>query len=225
MKLIDLTGKQFSRWIVIERVNSIDGNTFWKCRCVCGTIKNVLSYSLQGGKSKSCGCYHPLHPLFRDLTGKKFGKLKVITRYLNNGRGRTQWECSCECGTIRIVSSHDLLNRHTKSCGCSRRLKPYKALYNDFLHKIIHPVKLTYKQFVEFTKQTECHYCGAEIFWTKYNILKNGGRYNLDRKDNLKGYTIDNLVVCCKNCNYGKGKTFTYEQWLQIGKLIQSWEK
>lgn len=58
---IDLTGKRFGRWTVIERANDyIDrkGHKFpaWKCKCDCGAERVVLGGNLAKGKSKSCGC-------------------------------------------------------------------------------------------------------------------------------------------------------------------------
>lgn len=57
--LIDLTGKTFGNWKVLGladyRVGSI---TLWKCECQCEnhTIRNISSYALRSGASKSCGC-------------------------------------------------------------------------------------------------------------------------------------------------------------------------
>lgn len=53
-----------------------------------------------------------------DLTGKKFGRLNVISRAKNNKDGRTMWLCVCDCGNERIISGKSLRNGHTKSCGC-----------------------------------------------------------------------------------------------------------
>ena len=42
-----------------------------------------------------------------------------------------------------------------------------------------------------------------------YYVLDNNGDYvynGIDRIDNNKGYTIDNIVPCCAKCNYAKGK-------------------
>ena len=68
-------------------------------------------------------------------------------------------------------------------------------------------VLLTYEEFLEFTKTLRCHYCFAEIDWTKDQ------RYNLDRRNNDIGYTKENCVVCCPRCNYGKSNLFTYDEW------------
>jgi hypothetical protein len=56
-RLIDLTGKRFSRWTVIEKTgNTPRGAALWMCICICGTRRAVIGIDLRNGKSKSCGC-------------------------------------------------------------------------------------------------------------------------------------------------------------------------
>ena len=57
-RYIDLSGKTFGRWYVIERTPNVrPGVTMWKCQCECGMIKDhVLYTSLVAGRSNSCGC-------------------------------------------------------------------------------------------------------------------------------------------------------------------------
>lgn len=57
-QLIDLTGKTFGRWLVIERRGDIKGAAAWLCRCTCKTERVVGGQSLRLGTSTSCGCYH-----------------------------------------------------------------------------------------------------------------------------------------------------------------------
>ena len=38
--------------------------------------------------------------------------------------------------------------------------------------------------------------------------------HGLDRVDNEKGYSIDNVVTCCEQCNVAKS-TQTYEDFIQ----------
>jgi hypothetical protein len=57
MTLSDLTSQLFGRWTVIERASSAKKMTRWKCRCQCGSIKNVYAKALKNGTSTSCGCY------------------------------------------------------------------------------------------------------------------------------------------------------------------------
>lgn len=54
----------------------------------------------------------------QDLLGEKFGKLTVIAP-AENKRGRTAWECLCQCGNKTIVTASDLKTGNTKSCGCA----------------------------------------------------------------------------------------------------------
>ena len=57
-KLIDLTNKNFGRWLVIERSGKNKwGQVLWKCLCQCGTIKILVGTTLKNGMSKSCGCH------------------------------------------------------------------------------------------------------------------------------------------------------------------------
>lgn len=49
-------GDRYGRWTIISRCASRCHVTVWKCRCDCGTIKEVLSNSLRSGESLSCGC-------------------------------------------------------------------------------------------------------------------------------------------------------------------------
>lgn len=56
-RLIDLTGKRFSRWSVITQAgNTPRGGALWLCVCDCGAERPVLGADLRNGKSVSCGC-------------------------------------------------------------------------------------------------------------------------------------------------------------------------
>lgn len=50
---VELSGKQFGRWTVIEYV----GKSKWRCKCECGTIRDVATAHLKDGSTRSCGCY------------------------------------------------------------------------------------------------------------------------------------------------------------------------
>ena len=57
-KIIDLTGKKFGEWVVINKDNSenVKHGVHWICKCNCGAIKSVHSQTLRNGASTSCGC-------------------------------------------------------------------------------------------------------------------------------------------------------------------------
>lgn len=56
----------------------------------------------------------------RDLLGKTFGFLTVVSRGPNTNCDRPAWHCRCHCGTTKIVPTASLVRKHgsTKSCGC-----------------------------------------------------------------------------------------------------------
>jgi hypothetical protein len=56
INFVDLTGRVFERWTVIERIGSDRKGSTWLCLCACGNRKVVTSRSLLHGQSKSCGC-------------------------------------------------------------------------------------------------------------------------------------------------------------------------
>lgn len=161
-----------------------------------------------------------------DLTGKIFGKLKVL-KYVGKTENRKSiWLCQCTCGNKKNIKAYNLRCGDSKSCGCNHYLRIYEALYNLFKSKAVragHKVHLSYKDFCAFTKVGFCAYCGKEISWCKRNPRGKNQRTNLDRKDNSQGYSKENCVVCCKECNLIKGARFTYKQMKQIGALIKSW--
>lgn len=59
-----------------------------------------------------------------DLSGKKFGRWTVLYKadsYIRkSGRKDTQYVCKCDCGTIRVRKTKDILHSNSVSCGCYR---------------------------------------------------------------------------------------------------------
>lgn len=56
-KIINLVGRVFDRWTVMNYAYTENGVVYWKCKCDCGVIKAVTGGNLKSGTSTSCGCY------------------------------------------------------------------------------------------------------------------------------------------------------------------------
>lgn len=56
----------------------------------------------------------------RDLKGKVFGKLTVISQAGNDRQSYAMWLCLCQCGNYKTVRGCNLVNGMVASCGCSR---------------------------------------------------------------------------------------------------------
>ena len=102
----ELLGKTFGEWSVEEYV----GNGLYRCKCSCGTIKDIKKAHLLSGASKSCG--HTTTK-FKDLTGKVFGDWYVI-EYTKNRK----YLCRCSCGEVREVNAYSLTSGKSTNCGC-----------------------------------------------------------------------------------------------------------
>ncbi len=53
-----------------------------------------------------------------DLTGKTFGRWKVLRFDHTTSNGDANWFCVCNCGTIKSVNGYNLRSGRSKSCGC-----------------------------------------------------------------------------------------------------------
>lgn len=121
-KLKDLTGERFGRLVVIKRHGSTNGKRklpTWLCQCDCGNTAIRTGKALKSSKNSGCD---ECKRIRQDLTGKQFGRLKVISRY-GSRNGEVIWNCKCQCGRVAKVSTGKLNFGSVISCGCARSEK------------------------------------------------------------------------------------------------------
>lgn len=244
---IDETGNKYGRLTVIERGgNSLDRQAMWVCQCSCGKIHIVRGTALRRGEVKSCGClvYEKRKKVAPDLTGKKYGRLTVIGRGENPNDTSAMWLCVCECGNEVVVRGKSLRSGGTKSCGCLLRESARKrnslsfgeASFNRFKRRIRKASKkhgydcdMTDTEIREVSQQN-CFYCKS---FPSHVAKATGGNgdfvYNgFDRVDNTRGYTLNNVVACCRKCNVAKGKMSISEFSIWLNSVWgnrQNWER
>lgn len=176
------------------------------------------------------------HHSFSDLTGKKFGKLTVLKlcKFIN---GRSLWECECDCGNIKNISSSCLVQGLTKSCGCLRtnliKIQETSWNYVYSIHKSNRDTKgFLQEDIFKNLSSKNCFYCDMPP--RKYNrYIKSNGDFGsgskkiskevinkswiecngIDRVDNNLRYKPSNSVSCCSNCNMAKRGQSIYK-WL-----------
>jgi hypothetical protein len=139
------------------------------------------------------------------------------------------FKCS-ECNKeIRAQASH--LKTHSGKClRCTQLKEPYRFIYNELKNHRNKNVefKISFEEFKEVIKDAKCHYCNVPLVYHEHS--RDWGKqltraHQLDRKDNDKGYTIDNVVTCCWTCNRLKSDAFTYEEFCRIGKILKEIQK
>lgn len=157
---------------------------------------------------------------------------------------RAIWNCVCDCGETIIVTTNHLTTGNTKSCGCLKidAIKQNQKLSLPIITKYKSHItsarklwrqycyedkkcNLSFENWLNLT-QKNCSYCGAVPF-TIYNIFlkkknasqqaKDNGNFiynGIDRIDNSKPHTIDNVVPCCQICNRAKN-TLSIDEFKQ----------
>ena len=162
----DLTDKTFGMW----RVKEYLGNQLWLCECQCAkhTIREVSSFNLLYGASKSCGCSKKLKNLI-DIKEQTFGELTAL-EYIGDGI----WKCRCSCGNITLEDGQHLRRSSTISCGCKGN-RPIKE--KDILESI---KKFTVENDRKPYKDEICKLMGIG----KTTLARCIDRYGLDDKFN-----------------------------------------
>ena len=83
---------------------------------------------------------------FKDLTGKKIGRLEVLCCAKKDKHGNYRWLCKCDCGSEKIIYSSSLHSGNTKSCGC---------LHREIVKKINHESNM-YHIIIKKKKRSSC---------------------------------------------------------------------
>ena len=85
---INMVGKRFNMWEVLESVEAVSrsGKKYWVCKCDCGTVRAVEGKSLRNGTSKNCGCIRKITAAKASAAANKKHGMKN-TRLYNIWRG------------------------------------------------------------------------------------------------------------------------------------------
>ena len=183
---------------------------------------------------------------FVDLTGKRFGRLVVVSRAKDHisksGRSVVVFRCRCDCGNECDVMGTALTRGFTKSCGClkSEVVKKRMMKRDDVSRKL----RIVHRNIIErcYDKKNKRYrryggrgivVCeewladgGQERFieWARENGYEIG--LTIDRIDNDGPYSPNNCrwVTAKEQCNNRSTNTFltvdgttkTIAQWLDF---------
>ena len=158
-----------------------------------------------------------------NIVGQKFNDLLVIEWLgfidVSQNKRRSLWKCLCDCGNFTNVIQSSLTTGNTKSCGCriANPIYSYKGQFYSAISLVYNDYKQSAKRrgyVFEIDRELlyklitkNCFYCGSP----PNNKVKPRNKkdsdflYNgIDRLDNTEGYVINNIVTCCKQCNFLK---------------------
>jgi len=184
--------------------------------------------------------------LNKDISGIRIGRLTVIE--LDHKEGWSNyWRCICNCGNTVVVKRSSLtrIKRPTQSCGCLRednhkiamtgkaskaRLEYGEASFNSLFRNYQYNAKIRGIVFEiskeDFKKMVKlnCFYCGREPSSIRAHGCGTYGSFiynGLDRLNSDDGYTVNNSVTCCQQCNRMKGR-MKYGDFIDLVKEICS---
>ncbi len=170
---------------------------------------------------------------FENIKVKNVTILKCLNPEVTVSKNR-KFSALCDCGEKRIVRQYDIIHRQKlqcKKCGW-KQLGEKKRKPDAGLNALI----LDYKKRCErdglifdlnnelFRKLTSsnCHYCNKKPSNRVFKDQDHRSQYifnGIDRVDNKIGYTGNNCVPCCKNCNFAKGK-LSYSEFRQFIRSV-----
>ena len=68
--------------------------------------------------------------------------------------------------------------------------------------------QLSLEEYISFRQNNPlCYYCGGPLPQTGLGI---------DRKDNSKGYVLDNIIPSCRDCNIMRNDIWSYEDFMEF---------
>jgi hypothetical protein len=239
MEKQDLTGKRFGLLTVIgKQKHPKHRGTWWLCLCDCGNTRLVIAGRLKGGITRSCKeCFTNIE----DITGKRFGRLVVISLY--SKCPRVTWLCRCDCGNYTTAYAINLKRNYVSSCGCYRKeVTRNRSIIHGLSHtkeykREIRNRRRERKKKLDYmwTREMEqilrelypaCVLCGIT---NEEHQEKYGQSLHIDHVTPLsKGGKLQpgNVVVLCLICNSKKHNLSLHDlDWTTASKLLRkSWE-
>ncbi len=193
----------------------------FKCQCSCGNSALVLRMYLLNGHTTTCGCAR-----VREYEGTILGRYRIGPRTGERDIGGAAiYKATCaECDIEREDSISTLRKAGKLTCTCmsarpgkgeSNPSKVYRQTINGRAAQLQSNAKrraedkniafdLDRVDLIERITVGRCERTGI-IFDLSVNGGLNPWAPSIDRRDNSKGYTADNIQIVCNAYNLAKG--------------------
>jgi hypothetical protein len=181
--------------------------------------------------------------IIKDLIGKRFGKLTVITYAGRQGKYKRHcWLCKCDCGKKIVRRESHLIYGQVTSCNCSmtkkgkdaRSYSGYEGLsgkyygtlkrgatYRNRNFKFLVSIQFLWELFVK--QNQKCALTNLPISFSETSRSKSQTA-SLDRIDSTKGYIEGNVQWVHKDVNKMK-VDFDQHRFIEICNLVASQQK
>lgn len=189
-------GEVFGRLTVLNKTEkrTKSCNAYFLCECSCGVYKEVLGNSLRRGTTTSCGCY-------QKEVMKELRRLGIGESTYNTLEGKYKHGAQTRKGglpyQLETEQFRSLVVLNCYWCGEEPKLKN-----------------------IHLNQKMENITTASDEWAAQQWVLFNG----IDRVNNDLGYTVDNCVPCCWDCNEFK-KDKTPEEFLSHAERITNFQK
>ena len=159
----------------------------------------------------------------KNIAGKQFGVLKVLSQVPVKGAKCSFWYCSCICGSVRTVRANSLKQNTWLKCVCGHTSPAWKGVgkvphsYWSSVRsgairqgkrrtKVLEfSVTLDYISQLFELQQGKCAFTGVELRFRVFGNSAKSGTASLDRIDSSKGYIPGNVQCIHKTLQSMKG--------------------
>jgi len=158
-----------------------------------------------------------------DLSGKRFGKLTVVSLVKVNSNYSGKWLCKCDCGKEINATDSKLKNGRTKSCGCllqtlyDREGTGYTHLpeYHSYSGAKSRCENTRNEKYLDYGgRGIEFHFTSFQQFIDHLGY-KPSPKHSLDRINNDGNYELGNVKWSTREEQMNNRRAFSKERILQ----------
>lgn len=179
------------------------------------------------------------HKNIKNLTGKKFGRLTVLSYTNKRSGGAVMWLCVCDCKNKKLVSTGNLnpIRRGSvQSCGCLKReilikqqtpthgmtkTRPYR-IWNHMLQRCENKKDKDFKNYGGIGINISLKWHNFNLFW---NDMKEGysNKLSINRIDNNGNYELGNCNWVSQKEQGNNTRVNTLIKYKNTIKTLSQW--
>ncbi len=203
----------------------------YECGSTLSSIAQQLNVNPQTIANRLSKLKVPLRGNVKNLLGKRFGSLVVLSSTDKKTIYGVLWECVCDCGKRCYAQASRLLNGRKRSCGCLQKRigdshpgwKGCGEISGEFWAGIKHGAtsrhycfEITINEAWELflAQNRKCKLTGIEIGFSQRSSTA-----SLDRINNQQGYVFDNVQWLHKDVNFMK-QAFDEAYFIELCKKV-----